>query len=537
MSTVSHPRILPGVLEEREYQNRIVDHAVRGNTLVVLPTGLGKTAIALRVMADALDRRPRSSILFLAPTRPLVLQHAQEVTRTLRDIQPIVLTGAVAPARRAQLLHPPQVIVATPQVIARDLLRPEFDPASISLVVFDEAHRAVGDYPYVEISRALRARGVQVLALTASPGARRERIGQVWEALGIDQFEYRTPADPDVAPYFSGVAVEPKTLPLPVEVQHLAVLLKTVVARRSEALQRLGVTPVTPTSRRELLAVGQRLDQAIAAARNSGDTDTGRLWTARTHQAIAMKAWHGLELIESQGVDSLRQYLARQREDARQRRSAALRGFLEDPDVVDVTRRLEGIEFEHPKIAAATEIVRKELEKNPGGRVIVFTQYRQSADALLEEFRRSGGPNLRAVRFVGQASHTGDPGLKQKEQGELLDRFRKGELNCLVATSVAEEGLDIPSTDLVVLYEPIPDEIRTIQRRGRTGRGHAGRAVVLIAEGTRDVGLWRAAVSREHRMLERLEEVQAAHRRGEAPSTSPVRPTRQKTLFEAPSTP
>ena len=124
---------------------------------------------------------------------------------------------------------------------------------------------------------------------------------------------------------------------------------------------------------------------------------------------------------------------------------------------------------------------------------------------------------MRAARFVGQASRGNDAGLSQKEQGSLLDRFRAGERNCLVATSVAEEGLDIPSTDLVVFYEPVPDVIRTIQRRGRTGRVRTGRAVVLVAEGTRDVGLDRSAFSRERRMHEMLVEVQSEIERGHAP--------------------
>ena len=56
----------------------------------------------------------------------------------------------------------------------------------------------------------------------------------------------------------------------------------------------------------------------------------------------------------------------------------------------------------------------------------------------------------------------------------------------LIATSVGEEGLDIPTADLVIFYEPVASEIRTIQRRGRTGRQRDGDVVVLIAEDTRD---------------------------------------------------
>src|SRR5882762_8608091 len=145
METVAHARIRPGVLEDRLYQAKIAEHALERNTLVVLPTGLGKTAIALRVIAEHLQRYPTNSVLFLAPTRPLVEQHARSVRETLFAPPPVILTGTIAPDRRAELLRPPQIVVATPQVIANDLDQRAFDLGPYSLLVFDEAHRAVGD--------------------------------------------------------------------------------------------------------------------------------------------------------------------------------------------------------------------------------------------------------------------------------------------------------------------------------------------------------------------------------------------------------
>ncbi|HEV2317321.1 MAG TPA: helicase-related protein, partial [Thermoplasmata archaeon] len=499
-----------------------------------LPTGLGKTAIALRVIAEYLLRQPTRSILVLAPTRPLALQHARSISTTLFSPEPIVLTGAVSPERRQELLRPPQVLVATPQVVANDLLAGGFPLEEFSLVVFDEAHRAVGDYPYVALGRALEDRNIRVLAMTASPGSRLDRIREVWRNLGIRRFEHRSPTDPDVVPYTHAIHVDPVEVPVPAEVRLLGTFLKTVVGRQLEALQKLGHASSTAISRRELLEIGRLLDRQIAAARARGEPAPGPVWSARTAQAIAMKANHAIELVETQGVEALRQYLARQHEDAESRRSPALRGFLSDPDVVEVERRLATTHLEHPKMATAVRIVTEELRSAPQAKVIVFTQYRQTAEQLVGELAKVPDGVVRAVRFVGQATHGADEGLSQRSQAEILDRFRHGDLNCLVATSVAEEGLDIPSTDLVVLYEPVPDEIRTIQRRGRTGRARAGRAIVLIAAGTRDEGMFRSAIAKERRMHEMLEEVESERLRpGELPphrSRAPV----QKMLTEFP---
>jgi ERCC4-related helicase len=534
MGTVEHPRVRPGTLDDRLYQAHIAEASVDHNTLVVLPTGLGKTAIALRVIGEFLLRRPTESILFMAPTRPLVVQHARSVASTLLAPEPLSLTGAIPPDRRAALLHPPQVVVATPQVIANDLVEGNFPIGTFSLLVFDEAHRAVGDYPYVAIGRANRAGpNARVLAMTASPGGRLARIQEVWANLGIERFEYRTEQSVDVLPYIHGIGVETVTLPMPPEVRHLAILFRSAVQRQVAVLQNLDLLPNGEANRRALLDVGARLHRRIEVERSGSSASSALLWKAVTAQSAAMKGLHALELIESQGVDSLREFLARQVPARGQRSTPAQRLFLSDPDVEEVRRRLGELTLEHPKLAKAVEIVRDELTRNPAARVIVFSQYRDTVDRLVGELERLGSESVRPARFVGQATHGDDVGLSQKDQVGVLDRFRRGDVNCLVATSVAEEGLDIPATDLVVFYEPIPDVIRTIQRRGRTGRARTGRAVVLVADGTRDVGLHRAAFARERRMHDLLEKVQDDAQRGRTPGLpEPKRVQRMLSEFD-----
>jgi len=309
--------------------------------------------------------------------------------------------------------------------------------------------------------------------------------------------------------------------------------LRTGVQRQVDVLRKMDLLPPGDATRRVLLEVGARLHLQIDAERAHSGTSSGIVWKAVTAQAAAMKGLHALELVETQGVDSLREYLARQRPGPGRRWTASLHAFLGDPDVEEVARRLTSLTVEHPKLAKTVEVVRDELHRNPNARVIVFSQYRDTVDRVVEEVERLHDPAVRPARFVGQATHGKDQGLSQKEQGALLDRFRSGERNCLVATSVAEEGLDIPSTDLVVFYEPVPDVIRTIQRRGRTGRVRTGRAIVLVADGTRDVGLHRSAFARERRMHEMLVEVQEEVERGHAPA--PPEPKRvQRLLSEFP---
>jgi Fanconi anemia group M protein len=144
-------------------------------------------------------------------------------------------------------------------------------------------------------------------------------------------------------------------------------------------------------------------------------------------------------------------------------------------------------------------LVSRTLGESPGSKIIIFTQYRDTCDLIEQKVSRIDGS--RVCKLVGQAKG----GLKQKEQVDLLNRFREGEFNILVATQVGEEGLDITGADAVVFYEPIPSEIRTIQRRGRTGRKNDGEVYILIARGTADEVFDKVSKDREELMRKKLE--------------------------------
>ena len=110
---------------------------------------------------------------------------------------------------------------------------------------------------------------------------------------------------------------------------------------------------------------------------------------------------------------------------------------------------------------------------------------------------------------MGQPKRELDIGMSQEEQSGVLESFRNGEFDVLVATSIAEEGLDIPEVDLVVFYEPIPSEIRYIQRRGRTGRKSSGCVIILAAKDTIDERYLYASKRRMEKMKQILSSLNA----------------------------
>lgn len=496
---VEHPMIEPGTLEDRPYQGEIAEACIGEHALVVLPTGLGKTIVAVRMAAEILQRR-QGKVVVLAPTRPLVQQHEESFDEFLRARDLVSISGSIAPETRAERFEEHRVIFSTPQGFRNDLADGRIDLRDVGLLVVDEAHRAVGDYAYVEIGRRYledRPDGT-LLGLTASPGGDEERIDEVRENLGITKVEGRDAQSPDVEPYVKNTRVKWVRVPLTDELEAVTEALQDLVDERAEPLKRARYLPPKPyVSRTDAIDAGKKIRAELDNAANKGP-----LFGMLHNQGVVMQGLHALELAETQGLEPLRDYLSRQSKDPG---SKAARAFLGDQRVADIFAQLKDREGpSHPKIAALVEVLEREVEDNPDGLVIVFAQYRDTIASIVRALDEAG---ISAEKFVGQADRDGDEGMSQDEQREVLERLRAGEFRVLVASSVAEEGLDIPAVDLVVFYEPVPSEIRLIQRRGRTGRERVGRMVVLLAEDTRDEAFMHAAQSREKKMRRLVEEM------------------------------
>lgn len=498
---VEHPLIKKDTVEQREFQVNITKEALEESTLVVLPTGLGKTVVALLVIANVLSRK-EGKILFMAPTKPLVDQHRGFLKKHLLIESIASFTGEVPPGQREELWKSARIIVSTPQVVENDMDSGRIDLRDFSLVIFDEAHRAVGDYAYVRIGAkySLEKEDGLVLGMTASPGYDLEKIAEVSRNLAITNIAVRSELDEDVSPYVFGIKVEGIRVEVPEGVDEITLHLQKILDEKIEALRKYHVLDVKRRpNTRDLLTAGDIIRVKVNANRKNY-----HLWRALTIQASAIKVNHAIDLARTQGRGSLKNYVQKIVSDAESKGgSRASKDLIKDARFEIVRRILDTCGEDHPKLDKLKEIVADQLARNPNSRIIVFTHYRDTCDnvtGILTEL-----PDAKPVRFVGQATKGADTGMKQKEQKEIIEKFKGGDHNVLVATSVAEEGLDIPATDLVVFYEPIPSEIRTIQRRGRTGRHSPGRVVVLLARATRDEASLYSSKRKEVKMRMELD--------------------------------
>ena len=454
-----------GAIEARRYQQDMAEQAASENCMVVLPTGLGKTAVALLVMDKMLQK---GGVLFLAPTRVLAGQHHEFLSSRLAISDVALVTGEDSEKRRAQA-WPSSVVCATPEITRNDMERGMFDPGQLSLAVFDEAHRTVGDYAYSSIAGML-PRSVRIVGMTATLPSEIQKATKIMTTLRIASVAQRRDDSPDVAPYVHKTDTEIIKVRLPPDMAEAQASIKRALDSMYVRMKEAGVMPD-----RSLSALVKIRAQVLAERKSA----IKPLFAAiRIHQALA--------LFEAHGATAFLKYCER----ARQK---GARDLFEDPDfshAVAVADRIRRGGLEHPKIAKLVGIL-SGLE----GRALVFSSFRDSVDVIREKLGEAG---IESGMLIGKA---GESGLKQAKQVEAVRRFRDGEYPVMVATRVGEEGLDISEVNLVVFYDNTPSAIRYVQRRGRTGRKDSGRMVVLMAEGTIDeayhwIGYRRVASSK-----------------------------------------
>ncbi len=459
----------------RLYQEKILGTCVDKNTLVVLPTGLGKTFLALALAKHRLEKHEKSKVLFMAPTKPLANQHLNTFKKFL-DKKMVCLTGSIAPIERKDLWDDSEIIFATPQTVENDLLggRIRFD--SVSLLVVDEAHRAVGDYSYVFLAEQYvkQAKNQRILALTASPGSNKEKIDEICEALNISRIEIRTVKDQDVISYVKEKAVNYVTVELPDPYVKIKESMNKTLQKILTQLKEdnfIKKDTIGAYSKKRFLILQRQMMKTLSRRPNQ------KYFKGVFLLSTVIKLLHAIEIMETQGLASLLNYYRK----LKSQKSKSAKRIVDDPDFIAAIKALHEAHesgVTHPKYNKLVELLNKEKRLVGNFKAIVFTNYRYTASKVKDLLSKAG---FKPVEFVGQSR-----GLTQKKQLDVLNKFRGGEYDVLVATSIGEEGLHIENADIGVFFEPVPSALRTIQRRGRIGRTNFGVIHVMMTRGAVD---------------------------------------------------
>jgi len=485
----------------REYQQKIFETCVKKNCLVVLPTGIGKTLIALMLAINRLEEFPTEKIVFLAPTKPLAEQHLNYFKKHLpelfADMQ--LFTGAVKAEQRKKIWQTADIIFSTPQCVANDLKKKLYPLENVCLLVEDEAHRCIKNYDYNYIARIYQreAKHPRILGLTASPGSETTKIREICKNLFIEEMEVRTRESPDVGEYLQELDFEKIFVNFPGEFEEMRHLLLKIYNGYVDELKSRKILfgPVTKTRLLQLQIMG-----SLARGNKNFNYMLGASACAQ-----AIKLQHALELLETQTLESFNKYLKNLFNQAAKKQSKGVVKLVSKPEfnfIFMSSNELLVKNKEHPKLEELMKII--EREKKEGMKIIIFTQFRDTATIISKKLNEL--ENINAKVFVGQAKKE-NTGLSQKEQKAMIEEFSEGKINVLVATSIGEEGLDIPEVNAVIFYEPIPSAIRAIQRRGRTARLMKGKLIILITKNTRDETYYYVSLNREKKMASAINSI------------------------------
>ncbi len=505
--TVQHNLIVDDAIGEREYQKYLAEKAQEESTLIVLPTGTGKTIVNLRIMADRLLEYKESTILMLAPTKPLVEQHL-ETYKEFLDISNekiVQFTGDISPSKREKIWNKsPSLVISTPQVIENDIINGRIDLKNVSMVTFDECHRATGDYSYVYIATKYheQAKNPLVVGLSASPGDSKEKVLSICNNIGVESIEVLSKDDPRVEPYVFETTIQPRFVEISDDVLKVRDKLQDIYKKRLVKLYEKDYLDSRSKSlpNWKLRKAQGKIQQDI----KKGNDDA---YKSMSIWAEAMKISPAIKQVETQGIDAFLEYYYRLEKEAMgEESSKAVQRLVSDPKMKEAVKLARNYNGTYAKFEALrTELVNQ--VKIDGGNAIVFTKSRDTVEALVKFLEDT----FTVERLVGQTNKENSKGMSHNEQRNAINRFSNDDAEVLISTQVGEEGLDISEVDLVVFYEPAQRSIEQIQRQGRTGRSSKGKVLILIGEGTRDVGAYYKSKNSIENMkveLESLEKVE-----------------------------
>ncbi|KAI3431890.1 uncharacterized protein J3R85_007757 [Psidium guajava] len=474
--------IYPVNVPLRDYQFSITKTALFSNTLVALPTGLGKTLIAAVVMFNYFRWFPEGKIVFTAPSRPLVIQQIEACHNIVGIPQEwtIDMTGQMSPDKRVHFWKSKRVFFVTPQVLEKDIQSGTCLVKHLVCLVIDEAHRASGNYSYCVVIRELIARPVQlrILALTATPGSKHETIQHVIDNLIISTLEYRNESDPDVSQYIHDRKLELIEVAMGKEAIEINDLLLNVIRIYAARLNAMGILlnrDYQALSPSDLLNSRDKFRQAPPP-----DLPQLKYGEVERFFGALITLYHIHKLLSSHGIRPAYEMLE---EKLHQGSFASL---MNRNEAINRAKLLMQQSLSHgapnPKLSKMLEVLIDHFKKNDPqqSRVIIFSNFRGSVRDIMDALSNIGDI-VKAAQFVGQSSGKSLKGQSQKVQQAVLEKFRAGGYNVIVATSIGEEGLDIMEVDLVICFDANVSPLRMVQRMGRTGRKHDG---LLACEGS-----------------------------------------------------
>ncbi|NWV33177.1 IFIH1 protein, partial [Grantiella picta] len=534
----------------RDYQMEVAKPALNGeNIIICLPTGSGKTRVAVYITKDHLDKKKRASepgrVMVLVNKVPLVEQHLQ------REFNPFLkrwyrVTGLSGDSQLKisfpEVVRRNDVIISTAQILENSLSNAaKEDEENFSLIIIDECHHTQKEGVYNNIMRRYleeKRKNMklakenkplipqpQILGLTASPG-----VGGATSYSKAEEHILKICANLDACRIMT---VEEHASQLKNQVKEPS--KKTVIAddkkrdpfreRISEIMTEIqNYCQLHPKSefgtqtyeqwviREEKRAAkeGKRRERVCAEhLKKYNDAlqinDTIRMVDAYNHLNNFYKEEKSKKTVRSDDEDDDEEPAVSKQDET----DEFLLGLFhaKKKKLKELTGKPE---YENEKLMKLRNTLMEEFTKTEEPRGIIFTKTRLSAFALFQwikdnpKFEEVG---IKAHYLIGSGNNSEMKPMTQNEQREVIDKFRRGYVNLLIATTVAEEGLDIKECNIVIRYGLVTNEIAMVQARGRA-RADESTYALVASTGSGAVEREDVNIFREKMMYTAIQRVQ-----------------------------
>ncbi|MCJ1415936.1 Dicer-like protein 1 [Xylographa parallela] len=464
--------------DPREYQIELFERAKKQDIIAVLDTGSGKTLIAVlllkHVMEVELENRalgkPRRIAFFIVNCVTLVFQQFavlecnlnQKIDQFCGEMSTDLWTKSVWDKH----FQDNMAIVCTAEILYNCLLHSFISIDQINLLIFDEAHHAKKNHSYARIIKDFymaepdTSKRPKIFGMTASPvDAKVDVVQAARELETLLHCQIATTADLSLLRTLISRPTE-HVLPYPPpQFPYMTVLC-------SEIYDRF----------RDMESLGRLFRCAKEATSDLGEWAADNLWSVAMKDEEAKKIEREIEqsfLSEKvqRPVDVLNEAVARVREVAEIVKNHTFSPLSFEGNSVS------------SKVVCLHGFLNSVFERPTDARCIVFVKQRYTARHLTEIFKRIGSPHMKLGLLIGtNSTEAGDMKFSVRQQVLMLMKFRKGDLNCLFATSIAEEGLDIPDCNTIIRFDLYSTLIQYIQSRGRA-RHKNSKYVHMVEQG------------------------------------------------------
>ncbi|KAH6969437.1 hypothetical protein DER45DRAFT_515726 [Fusarium avenaceum] len=458
----------------REYQLELFERAKEKNVIVVLPTGSGKTLISALLLRHHLDQEmesralgnPKKVAFFLVEKVALCVQQHTVLSCNLGDYPVAQFIGDTTGMVKTKEYWDTQfsenmVIVCTAQILLDCLNNGFITMSQINLLVFDEAHHAKKEHPYARIMRlhyyCHKGERPRILGMTASP------VDSHTIDVRVTALELERALDCEIAT----VSDEYKTLDSPED---------TKTPLWDSILKQI--------SRNDLFKAS--LDFTKECSSVLGPWCADRYWQLSITEVET-------ERLENRTGDTFSGDKTVTRSDKATEAVRRVREIVEDHQFGTIEPGSNGISS---KVKSLHEILLHAFTMDDTKRCIVFVEKRSVASLLSDLYNQTSmrilGMNA-SYMVGGQSGRLAFGRMSFRDQVLTLQKFKQGDINCLFATQVAEEGIDVPDCDLIIRFDLYKSVIQYVQSKGRARQAHSHYITMLEKDNMRDLRSLRQA--------------------------------------------